>query len=268
MTKNIFELPQPEESEALLPVSERAGMFGRGYRRPRNPLVPDIATPPPSPYPFSDPASALTPNSIDNLVRNLSIPNPLAIDAWAKAAPTGGLPAGPDILFAEQGAAMPAAPASAPHYRQMPPDIIAAAQADQRRTGVPASVNMAQWMIEGGWGRHVPPDSYNYWGIKEPDPRKPRVKVWTNEKDPTTGKLKRVQAYFRKFASPEEGWAAHRELLSKDPRYAKAMALTHDPDAFVDAIANIYATAPNYAQAIKDAMRKNHLYQYNTLPQK
>jgi len=45
------------------------------------------------------------------------------------------------------------------------------------------------------------------------------------------------------------------------------MTLTHDPDAFVDALAHVYARDnPYYAQRIKDTMRKNHLYQYNALP--
>lgn len=262
MTKNMPELPQPDGSEAFLPRSQRAGMFGRGYRPRRDALAPDIAMP----YPFGPPASALNPNAIDKLVQDPSAPSPLAIGAWVQAAKTNGLLTEPDIQFSEQSARRPAAPAGAPHYRQMPSDIIAAAQADQRNTGVPASVNMAQWMMEGGWGRHMPADSNNYWGIKEPDPTKPRVKARTYERNPKTGKLDPIWTYFRKFATPEEGWAAHTRLLTRDPRYTRAMTLTHDPDAFVDAIADIYATDPRYAQKIKDAMRKNHLYQYNTLP--
>jgi hypothetical protein len=216
-------------------------------------------------YPFSPPDSALNPNAIDKLVQDSSAPSPLAIGALVQAGRTNGLPTEPDIQFSEQGARAPTTPASAPHYRQMPPDIIAAAQADQRRTGIPASVTMAQWMMEGGWGRHMPPNSNNYWGIKEPDPTKPRVRAKTSENDPKTGERHTEWAYFRKFASPEEGWAAHTRVLAKDPRYAKAMGLTHDPNAFVDAIAHIYATNPHYAQSLKDAMRKNHLYQYNAL---
>ncbi len=56
-------------------------------------------------------------------------------------------------------------------------------------------------------------------------------------------------------------------LLSADPRYAKAMLLTHDPDGFVDTIAGTYA--PNnrkYATNIKGTMKRNHLYQYDILP--
>lgn len=160
---------------------------------------------------------------------------------------------------------MASTPAATPHYRVPPPDVIAAAQADQRSRAIPASVAIAQWMHESGSGRHIPLDSNNYWGIKEPDPTKPGVTVTTTEYK--AGKPYTIPQYFRKFASPEEGWAAHTRLLTTDPRYAKAMALTHDPDAFVDALAGTYAPGnPYYAQRIKNTMKKNHLYQYNTLP--
>ncbi len=188
----------------------------------------------------------------------------MPLPAWVRAGGEDGLFTGPDIQFSAPDVAAQT-PAATPHYRVPPPDVVAAAQASQRTSGIPASVNIAQWIQEGGWGRKIPPDSYNYWGIKEPDPSKPRVQVDTKEyKD---GKQYKTQQYFPKYASPEESWDAHTRLLSTDRRYAKAMALAHDPDAFVDALAGTYAPGnPYYAQRIKDTMRKNHLYQYNYLP--
>jgi len=264
MKKTMPEFPQSERLEALLPITPRAGMFGGGRRRADN-LVPNVTPSPSPPYPFSPPASALGSNAIANLLMPSPATPPLTIGAWAQAAAKNALPDGPDLEFSGYDTSRPSPPAATPHYRVPPPDIVAAAQASQRTSGIPASVNIAQWIQEGGWGRKIPPDSYNYWGIKEPDPRKPRVSVETKEYK--AGKQYKTSQYFRKYASPEEGWAAHTRLLSTDPRYAKAMALAHDPDAFVDALAGTYAPGnPYYAQRIKDTMRKNHLYQYNVLP--
>jgi len=260
MPKNPPQFLQPEDLDSLLSNPPRTGMFGAPPGQRQNADFPDFTPPSAIPFPFSPPASGLDPNAIANLVTAPSVAPPLSVDAWGRAAGNGTLPAGPDMQFS---AASPAA--RAPRYHQPPPEVVAAAQASQRATGIPASATIAQWMHEGGWGRKIPPNSNNYWGIKEPDPTKPRVKVETKEyKD---GKPYWTPQYFRKFNSPEEGWAAHTRLLTNDPRYAKAMRLTGNPDAFVDAIAGTYAPGnPFYAQRIKDTMRKNHLYQYNVLP--
>ena len=107
----------------------------------------------------------------------------------------------------------------------------------------------------------------NFFGIKEYDPAKPGVDQETFEADLKTGKKVKKSQRFRIFASPEESWVAHARILSADPRYAKAMSLTHDPDAFVDAIAGKYAPGNrSYALGIKRTMKGNHLYQYDVLP--
>ena len=265
MAKTIPPFPGPTDNEALLNPnlrSQRAGMFGGGgtqsARIPDNGMLPTTADP------FT--TTALDPNTIANLLQPSPAAPPLVIGAWAQAAGRNALPTGPHMQFSAPDSSAPSAPAT-PHYRQPPPEVIAAAQASQRSTGVPASVSIAQWIFESGWGRHMPKDSNNFFGIKEPNPKKPGVVQETKEADPKTGEMVKTTQRFRKFASPEESWAAHARLLSTDPRYAKAMLLTHDPDRFVDTIAGTYA--PNnrkYAANIKGTMRTNRLYQYNVLP--
>jgi hypothetical protein len=265
MPKTMPGIPNPEDNDALpaLALAQRAGMFGAD-RRTQNPLISAIPTVNPLPYPLPPPAPAIGPDAIAGLLANPSPASGLPLPAWARASGENGLFTGPDMQFSAPDAAAQTH-AATPHYRVPPPDVIAAAQASQRASGIPASVNIAQWIQEGGWGRKIPPDSYNYWGIKEPDPSKPRVEVDTTEYK--AGKPYTTTQYFRKYASPEESWAAHTRLLSTDRRYAKAMALAHDPDAFVDALAGTYAPGnPYYAQRMKDTMRKNRLYQYNALP--
>ena len=63
-----------------------------------------------------------------------------------------------------------------------PPDIIAAAREAQRKWKIPASISLAQWALESGWGRHMPPGSNNPFGMKA-RPGDPFVTVRTREQD-------------------------------------------------------------------------------------
>ena len=47
-----------------------------------------------------------------------------------------------------------------------PPDVVAAARSAQAKWRVPASVSIAQYALESGWGKHIPPGSNNPFGIK------------------------------------------------------------------------------------------------------
>ena len=62
----------------------------------------------------------------------------------------------------------------------IPKDIIAAAQASQTKWSVPASISIAQWAIESGYGAHMPPASNNPFGIKA-RPGQPSVEAMTAE---------------------------------------------------------------------------------------
>ena len=52
------------------------------------------------------------------------------------------------------------------HVGILPPEVIEAARASQTRWGIPASVTLAQWIVESAWGSAMPPDSNNPFGIK------------------------------------------------------------------------------------------------------
>ncbi len=42
--------------------------------------------------------------------------------------------------------------------RDRSPDVIDAAKASQRRFGIPASITLAQWIVESAWGSAMPPE--------------------------------------------------------------------------------------------------------------
>ena len=102
-----------------------------------------------------------------------------------------------------------------------PADIIAAACEAQRKWKIPASISLAQWALESGWGRHMPPGSNNPFGMKA-RAGDPFVTVRTREQD-RDGHDYFIEAAFRKFGSIAEAFDAHGGLLNK-PVYARARA--------------------------------------------
>ncbi|MBB4189291.1 hypothetical protein GGE07_005973 [Sinorhizobium terangae] len=139
-------------------------------------------------------------------------------------------------------------------------DVIRAAQTTQRRWGIPASVTLAQWALESGYGASMPPGSNNPFGIKALKGQ-PSVKAWTRES--INGRVTRVQADFRVFASLDDAFVKHGELLGSAAVYAKVRKLAHDPDRFADALTGLYATDPNYGSLLRSIMRKNDLYAFD-----
>jgi flagellum-specific peptidoglycan hydrolase FlgJ len=160
-----------------------------------------------------------------------------------------------------------------PANPKIPADIATGARASEKATGIPASVTLAQWALESGWGKSVSGKN-NYGGItaKVKDaafptnpgtPLEDATLCWTHEV--VKGQLVKCQRWFKNFATVGEFFDAHGRLLSTAPIYAKARAELPDVDAFVDAMGPIYATAPTYAATIKSIMRSNNLYAYNVV---
>ena len=149
---------------------------------------------------------------------------------------------------------------------QPSPEIIAAAQASQRKWRIPASISLAQWAVESGWGKHDL-GCYNFFGMKAPcdakgDPIGPHVMLKTREVD-KHGHDYYILAPFRKFASAQEAFDKHAELLATKPVYARAKAKLPDVDAFADALTGVYATDSNYGRTLKAVMHGSNLYQYD-----
>lgn len=149
-----------------------------------------------------------------------------------------------------------------------PLEIISAAKSGMTKYRVPASVSMAQWAIESGWGTHSP--GYNPFGMK---PRKgmndPQQMLQTHEF--VKGKDIIVMQPFRKFPSISAAFDAHAQLLASAPVYAPAMqCIPHDAcptpeavDRFIDKMAPRYATDPLYASKLKSMIKTHDLGRYD-----
>ncbi len=141
-------------------------------------------------------------------------------------------------------------------------ELIAAAQKAQVDWGVPASVTLAQYGLESGWGVHVPLGSFNPFGIKASG-RQAYVTAGTVEV--VHGKRVKVTARFRKFASWAEAFDEHGKLLNR-PQYAHAMLLwtmSGNVERYVRLLAATYATDPQYASKLLSLIDSNDLNQYN-----
>lgn len=135
------------------------------------------------------------------------------------------------------------------------------AQASQKQTGVPASVTLAQAILESGWGDNHMGEACNYFGIKA---QSGEASVTMRTREVEGGKSVYVDAAFRRFASVEECFAAHGHFLRNNSRYAKAFQ-AGDGESFARAIAAAgYATDPKYADLLVEIIRENNLTQYDT----
>lgn len=141
-------------------------------------------------------------------------------------------------------------------------DVIKAAQRSQRSFDIPASVTLAQWALESGFGQHMPPKSNNPFGIKARGDE-PSVTALTTEV--SNGRKVSVMAAFRAFGSLDDAFEHHARLLATASAYAAARRFRTDPDRFADALTGVYATDPNYGTLLKSIMRSNNLYRFDEL---
>lgn len=145
--------------------------------------------------------------------------------------------------------------------RATPPEIIAAAKAAHKVWPMsPASVAIAQWQIESGWGSHMPAGSNNPFGIKALAGQ-PHVDAMTTEY--IGGRFVRMPQPFRKFDSLTDAFIDHGRLLSQAAPYAAARAALPDVRKFVVEMAKRYATDPGYAAKILGQMDAGNLTQYD-----
>ena len=131
--------------------------------------------------------------------------------------------------------------------------VIALAQETEKQYGVPASVTLAQYALESGYGSSNLATKYNnYFGI---------TGSYNGNSVQSNGRSWRV------YGSMEESFHDHGQLLTKG-RYAKATQGVTSAGEYVDAIAEIYAPSSdgnnNYAGKLKQIIQENNLTKYDS----
>ena len=134
------------------------------------------------------------------------------------------------------------------------------ARENMKKTGVPASVTLAQAALETGWGGSSIGDAKNLFGIKGTGPAG-TIKVPTKEF--VNGRMITIQDNFRKYNSWQESIEDHGKLL-QNSRYGYALKYNKDPNRYAKEIHKAgYATDPNYASKLISIMKSNNFYQYD-----
>ena len=151
-----------------------------------------------------------------------------------------------------------------------------AARASEADTGVPASVTIAQAILESGWGKSHMGDANNYFGIKA-QVKSGKVVFGnvaigfvdrpTKEFDKKTKKFVTVIAHFRAYKDMAGSFTDHGLFLRDNARYAGAIAAyaaNKDANQFARGLqAAGYATDPGYADKLISIMTSNDLYRFN-----
>jgi len=138
------------------------------------------------------------------------------------------------------------------------------ALADYQRTGISAALQVAQAILETGWGQSVPVDKYsgqpslNLFGIKG---QGPAGSVISNTWEEANGVAYRIDAAFRAYHAVEQSWQDHKALLLGAGRYAPFREVMHDPVLGAWALRRSgYATDSRYAIKLVDIMRRYNLF--------
>lgn len=134
-----------------------------------------------------------------------------------------------------------------------PPNVIRLAQEAQAKYGVPASVTLAQYATESGYGKSwLARNANNYFGM---------TGSYNGQK------VYKTDRYWRKYPSMEESFNDHGRLLSSG-RYAQATKNATNAESYIDAIQPIYAPESDGNHGIahlwKTIIRQNNLTQYDT----
>jgi flagellum-specific peptidoglycan hydrolase FlgJ len=145
---------------------------------------------------------------------------------------------------------------------------IPAALESQRATGVPASITIAQAVLESGWGQTgLAKGANNYFGIKAAAHVAPDSYITMPTYEVIEGHSVEELAKFARYATVEDGFKAHALLLSQAPRYAPAMGVTQHPAAFAYALQKCgYSTNPQYAVLLMSLVKEFDLTQYDVKP--
>lgn len=141
------------------------------------------------------------------------------------------------------------------------------ATSSQQSTGVPASVTIAQAILESDWGRSgLTRQCHNWFGIKARQGE--AYKEFATHEFVVSangvGKLEAVRARFKTFISDGECFYAHGRLLSTLTRYAPAMAAAADPLAFAAKLQQCgYATDPMYPDKLARLIAEFNLTRFD-----
>jgi hypothetical protein len=133
------------------------------------------------------------------------------------------------------------------------------AVAEMKRSGIPASVTLAQGILETEHGNsELVKKSNNHFGIK-------CKSTWTGESVTHTDDA--PNECFRKYSNAADSYKDHSDYLKTSPRYASLFELNiSDYKGWAYGLKRAgYATNPRYPQIVISNIEKYNLQQYDTI---
>jgi len=128
---------------------------------------------------------------------------------------------------------------------------------EMNRTGVPASITLAQGMIESDFGNSsLAREGNNHFGIKcHNDWQGPSIRHHDDRRNEC----------FRKYSSPEDSFNDHSDFLRSTSRYSFLFNLPPtDYKAWAKGLKKAgYATDPQYANMLIRKIEENSLYNFD-----
>jgi len=134
------------------------------------------------------------------------------------------------------------------------------AEAAAKAVGVPADLLLAQAGLETGWGRSQPKTtdgaaSHNLFGVKAGRGWNGPVSLAATT-EYVAGAIVRTVDRFRSYASYTDAFQDFGRMLTRNGRYAAAVARSDDPVAYAKGLQHGgYATDPQYADKLVRAIR-------------
>ncbi|RAP37964.1 flagellar rod assembly protein/muramidase FlgJ [Legionella quinlivanii] len=132
--------------------------------------------------------------------------------------------------------------------------------------GLDPKILMAQAALETGWGKHIIKDenglsSNNLFNIKGVlGDKENSVEIRTTEYIADTPI--RMNASFKRYATPGHSFSDYIDLIKGDSRYEAALANTADPQRYINELHQAgYATDPSYASKILSIYNGGELQQ-------
>lgn len=129
---------------------------------------------------------------------------------------------------------------------------------EMERTGIPASITLAQGILESGCGKsELAIKANNHFGIKCHDWTGATFHMDDDEKDEC----------FRKYKDPEQSWIDHSIFLTSRPRYASLFEIpTTDYKSWARGLKKAgYATNPQYADMLIRIIEEEGLHKYDRM---
>lgn len=142
------------------------------------------------------------------------------------------------------------------------------AQAAARRWGVPASITVAQAILESAWGQsQLAREANNFFGVKAAHLTNPSSYIELPTTEVVNSTIEHVDAAFARYETPRESFYEHGWLLATASRYRPAMAAAGDVRKFANELYLCgYSTNPHYGAELARIVDLYDLTAYDAPP--